>query len=245
MLKLRILTSVFLFSVPSWSQAADVSAEDIIKKVDELYRSKTSETRITMEIVTPRWSRTMKMDMWSQGMKHTLIRILEPKKDKGIATLRRDDQMWNYFPKVNKTIKVPPSMMMGSWMGSDFTNDDLVRETSLADDYTFGLMPNDGEHHVLELKAKAKTATVWTRIVIVVRKADYLPVRQDYYDEKGKLVRNISFEKIKDFGGRTMPSEMIITPVAKPGNKTVVRYESAKFDLKLKESMFSLRKLRD
>ena len=126
--------AIFVFVFP-FSVLAETSVEGLLDKVDRLYRSDSSHATMEMKIVTENWERTTVMEVWSRGMNDTLIKILSPRKDKGIKTLKLGNQMWNYFPKINKVLKVPPSMMMNSWMGSDFTNDDLVKENTLAEDY--------------------------------------------------------------------------------------------------------------
>jgi len=216
----------------------------ILDKMDRVYRSDTSEFELEMEITTPDWKRTMKMKAWSEGMKKTFITILSPSKDKGIGTLKVDSEMWNYFPKVNKVMKVPPSMMMGSWMGSDFTNDDLVKETTFLDDHTAKLLEStEKDIIVIELKPKESAASVWGKIVAKVRKSDYLPVSQDFYDEKGIKTRTITFSGIKEMGGKIIPSVMEIIPLNKKGNSTKITYLNGKFDIKLDPETFSLRNL--
>ena len=124
--------------------AADTTGVDVnelIREIDRLYRAETSYTELEMEIVTPHWQRTLAMYGWSEGMDNTFLRITAPRKEKGVATLRIDNEMWNFLPKTNKVMKIPPSMMMGSWMGSDFTNDDLVKESSLFEDYRYEAIP--------------------------------------------------------------------------------------------------------
>ncbi|HSA33861.1 MAG TPA: outer membrane lipoprotein-sorting protein [bacterium] len=224
--------------------AAEPTVEEIVKKSDELYRSKTSYSEMEMQIETPDWKRTMKLKAWTEGMKKTFITILEPKKDAGIGTLRMDTEMWNYFPKINKVMKIPPSMMMGSWMGSDFTNDDLVKESSLLDDYTYKLIAGpDATKYYIELIPKEKTASVWGRIVITANKGDYLPVAQEYYDEKGTKVRLMTFSDVKMFGGKKIPAVMELRSLTKSGNKTTIIYGDVQFDVKLDADTFSLRNL--
>lgn len=242
----RILLSVLMFlAVPSLSaQEKNNDLKTILDKMDRVYRAESSEFEMEMEIVTPDWKRTMKMKAWSEGMKKTFITILSPSKDKGIGTLKVDTDMWNYFPKVNKVMKVPPSMMMGSWMGSDFTNDDLVKETTFLDDHTAKLLEStEKDIIVIELKPKESAASVWGKIIAKVRKSDYLPVSQDYYDEKGVKTRTITFSNIKEMGGRTIPSVMEIIPLNKKGNSTKITYLSGKFNEKLDADTFSLRNL--
>ena len=221
------------------------NAADLLRRVDELYRSDTSEALIRMQIVTPNWERTMEMRIWTKGMENTFIRILAPKKDRGVATLKLDDEMWNYFPKIDKAIKVPPSMMMSSWMGSDFTNDDLVKEASLADDYF--IEREDGETSItMSLTPKEETVTVWGKIVVVVDKATLLPLEQSYFNERGEKVRIMRFLETKDFGGRQLPSKMEMTPLnsSKEGNKTIIFYDELKLDVEIDEEIFTWRNLK-
>ncbi len=218
----------------------------IVNELDRLYRSRTSFATFEMTIINPNWQRTLQMEGWSEGMDKTFIHILSPKKDRGITTLRIDNEMWNYFPKINKVMKVPPSMMMGSWMGSDFTNDDLVKETTLLDDYTSALLEKEDaekDYYYIELKPKAETASVWGRIEVKVQKADYIPVHQEYYDEKGKLMRVQHFKEVKEFSGRQIPAVMEMVPTTKEGHKTTIRYLQAEFDRPLPEGTFTLRNL--
>ena len=163
-------------------------AKEIVKKVDELYRADTSKALVEMEIITPHWERTLKMNVWTKGMDQTFIRILEPKKERGVATLRIGTEMWNYLPKTDKVIKVPPSMMMSSWMGSDFTNDDLVKEFTFLESYHFEMATVDNpEERTLYIKCIPKEGLpiVWGHVTVAVRGEDYMPLWQKYYDEKG------------------------------------------------------------
>jgi outer membrane lipoprotein-sorting protein len=224
-----------------------VDAEEIVKKMDELYRSSSSFANMEMEIVTPHWRRTLKLDIWSLGMDQTFIRILAPKKERGIATLRLANEMWNFLPKTDKVMKVPPSLMMGSWMGSDFTNDDLVKEFTFLEDYIFALTEvENAEEGVLYVKCTPKEGLpiIWGHIIIAVKENSYLPNWQKYYDEKGKLMREIVYKDLKKFGNREIPAVMELIPHNKKGNKTIVRYVEATFNIKIDKSIFSLRNLR-
>ncbi len=154
--------------------------------------------------------------------------------------------MWNYFPKINKVMNIPPSMMMGSWMGSDFTNDDLVKESSFLRDYNASLINKEGtdqNYYYIELIPKSETATVWGKIIITVRKDDYIPVRQVYFDEKGKKMRIMEYRDIKLFGKRKLPAVLEMTPLNKEGHKTIIRYLDVSFDVKLDRGIFTLRNL--
>ncbi len=244
-----LVTAIFLI-IPTAAFAAEpeLTLEEIVDRIDKLYRSETSYAEVEMKIVNPNWERTMRMELWSEGMDKTFISILSPKKDKGIATLRIDREMWNFFPKINKVMKIPPSLMMGAWMGSDFTNDDLVKESTLMDDYNSKIVTGEGadpELYVIEMTPKENTATVWGKIVITARKKDYIPLEQVYYDEKGNKMRVMTFKDIKDFNGRILPAVLEMVPLSKKkeGHKTLIRYIEADFDLKLPKDTFTLRNL--
>jgi outer membrane lipoprotein-sorting protein len=239
-----ILSVLFLLVVyfPSYSCLADENAATLLKKMDELFRSKSSISLMKMQIITPNWQRTLEMKSWTIGMDDTFIRVLSPRKDRGVATLKKDKEMWNFFPKINKVIKVPPSMMMGSWMGSDFTNDDLVREVSLVEEYQVS-KSIEGENYRLTLVPKKETVTVWGKIEFIVNQQTLLPLEQSYYNEKGAKVRTMVFSNIKDFSGKKMPAVMTMMPLNKKGHKTVIEYVEAEFDIDLGDNVFTLRNL--
>jgi outer membrane lipoprotein-sorting protein len=221
--------------------------EEIVKTIDELYRSRSSYSELEMHIVTPHWERTLKMKAWTEGMEKTFIRILSPAKERGVATLRVGNEMWNYLPKTNKVMKIPPSMMMSSWMGSDFTNDDLVREFTFLDDYDYRLIHPEKAQQALiyiEFKPKEGLPIVWGKVIVAVREEDYIPVWEKYYDEKDQLMRVMHFKNIKEFDGRKIPSTIELIPQTKKGNKTVIRYLDIDFNVDFTSDIFSLRNLR-
>jgi hypothetical protein len=183
---------------------------------------------------------------WTQGKTKTFIRILSPPREKDSATLRIENEMWNYLPRADRTIKIPPSMMMSSWMSSDFTNDDLVKEFTLLDDYIYEFtQPEDARPELLYIAfiPKEGLPVVWGKIVAAVRKDTYLPEWDRYYDEKGNLMRVINFREVKQLGGRLIPSIMEVLPQDKKDQKTVLRYIEAEFNIDIPENVFSLRNL--
>ncbi|MEE2656907.1 MAG: outer membrane lipoprotein-sorting protein [Candidatus Latescibacterota bacterium] len=215
----------------------------IVDHIDRLYRSEDSHSHLEMIISNPNWERRLKMEMWTRGLKETLIRIHAPRKDVGITTLRKGPEMWNFFPRIDKVMKVPPSMMMSSWMGSDFSNDDLVKESTFTDDYTATLESADDSLLTLTLIAGEHTATLWPRISLTVRAIDLMPVTEIYYDEKDRAARRIEFEDVTEFSGRTLPATMAMTSLNKPGHRTIIRYVEAEFDTGISDRLFSLREL--
>jgi outer membrane lipoprotein-sorting protein len=238
---------VCLFGVATAVQAAEDNIESVLKKMDDLYRSESSRSEVVMEVVTPHWERTLDMSVWTKGDDKTFIRIHSPLKEKGMGTLRIENAMWNYLPKTHKVMKIPPSMMMGSWMGSDFTNDDIVDEITYLHDYTHEWTDVDSpEEGVLYIKLTPKDGVpvVWGYLVMAVRESDVLPVWERYYDEKGRLMRTMTFSDIKRFGSRTLPSTMEVVPANKEGHRTTVRYEKCEFNVALEDDIFTLRNLR-
>tara|TARA_Y100000588_G_C14174994_1_gene890937 strand:+ start:582 stop:1304 length:723 start_codon:yes stop_codon:yes gene_type:complete len=230
---------------PSYAQ---VDPYEIMDRVDQLYRGESSHGTSTMEVVTENWDRQMTMELWSLGNDFSLVRIQAPAREAGTATLKADRDIYNYLPKVDRTIKIPASMMGGSWMGSHFTNDDLVQESRLVDDYNIDLsFDGDRDGTVVwefTLIPKAEAAVVWGRIEYEVRQADYMPLGVRYYDEDGELARTMEFSDFVTLGGRTVPRLMMMRPADKPGEHTSMRYEDLEFDVEdLDESFFSLRTL--
>lgn len=221
--------------------------ERILKKMDDLYRARSSHSEVVMEIVTPRWERKLEMSVWTRGEDKTFIRIHAPRKEQGMGTLRIENEMWNYLPKINKVMKIPPSMMMGSWMGSDFTNDDIVNEITYLEDYTYEwtTVPSPEEGVVyIKLTPNDGVPVVWGYLVMAVRDEDTLPIWERYYDEKERLMRTMTFTDVRQFGDRTLPSTMAVVPANKEGHRTTVRYVEAEFDTDLDDDIFTLRNLR-
>jgi outer membrane lipoprotein-sorting protein len=249
LLNLAVFLLFFTLSV-LYAQSNEESVlrlNKIVRTIDELYRSKSSFALIEMKIVTSNWQRTLKMKAWTEGRDKTFIRIIEPKKEQGVGTLRIKNEMWNYLPKTNKIIKIPPSMMMSSWMGSDFNNDDLVNEYSLLTDYTYHFItpqqPQAGLIYI-ECSPKEGLPIIWKKVIMSVRQEDYLPVKEEYYDEKEQLIRTINYQDIRNFNDRKIPATMELIPHQKQGNKTVLKYDQIQFDIAIDQDIFSERNLR-
>jgi len=224
------------------------TAREIIDHVDRIMRGESSRGTATMEVVTENWQRSMTMEMWSLGTDHALIRITAPKKEEGTATLKSEDEIWNYLPRVDRTIKIPASMMMGAWMGSHFTNDDLVKESRLIEDYEIEIS-HDGDRDGMTvweftLTPNPEAPVVWGYIEYQVRQDDMMPTWTRYYDEDGTLVRTMTFSDYRVMGGRLVPAVMELLPVDKPDERTLFRYSELEFDIDIDESFFSLRALR-
>jgi outer membrane lipoprotein-sorting protein len=241
-----------LAAVATWSLVAAMTApsqaatdaQAIVDRVDRLLRGDSSEGELTMAVVTRRWTRTLTLRVWSKGTEQALIKVLTPAKEAGTATLKSGDEIWNYLPKVDRTIRVPTSMMMASWMGSHFTNDDLVKESRLIRDYDIVIGfegPRDGVA-VWEfvLTPRPQAAVVWGRIVLQVRQDDLMPTWARYYGDDGGLRRTLAWGRYRVMGDRLVPSTMTVTPADKPDESTVIRYTELRFDVQLPPDTFTL-----
>jgi len=226
---------------------AQESARDIVDRVDQLLRGKSSHGTLTMNVVTADWSRSLQLEIWSLGTEYALVRVLAPRKDAGTATLKSGKDLWNYLPRVDRTIKLPPSLMSAAWMGSHFTNDDLVKESRLIEDYDIEISFSGERDGVaiweFTLTPKPEAPVVWGRIEEQIRKADDMPVWARYYDERGALARTLTFSDYQRMGGRLVPARMDVVPADKPGESTVLQYTELQFDVGLEPSFFSLQRL--
>jgi outer membrane lipoprotein-sorting protein len=220
---------------------------ELLDGVEKLLWGRTVQGDYEMSITAPRWQRTLSLKVWMDRPRRSFVRIVAPPKEAGIGSLRIGAEMWNYLPTVERIIKIPPSMMLQPWMGSDFTNDDLVKESSILDDYTHrvvGSEPLDGQGAwQVEAMPRPEAAVVWGRIVYWVRQADSMPLKQEFYSERGELVRVLSFSEVRRVGDRLMPTRWEMRPVAKPGHTTVIVLKEAVFDRPVDDEVFSQRHL--
>ncbi len=226
-----------------------LTGKEIVRKVDHLLRGETSFGIYEMTITDPNWKRTLRLKVWENRKgKRTFIRILSPAKEKGIGTLKIGFEMWNYLPRVERIIKIPPSMMMQPWMGSDFTNDDLVKESSIVEDYTHRIIGegtyNGEDVYRVEALPKPEAAVVWGKILFWVRKKDFIPLREEFYSEKGELIRVMTFSEIREMGGRVIPTFWRMKPVKKEGRETSLRILKIEFNRRLSDTIFTLRNLK-
>lgn len=244
---LVLVAALGVFAVAHPLVAQEPSAHDVVDRAEKALWGSTIQGQLTMTVTTPRWERTLELESWMERPRRTFIRILAPAKEAGIASLRIGSEMWNYLPTVERTIRIPPSMMLQPWMGSDFSNDDLVKESSMVDDYTHRFLGTDTTGgvavYVIEALPKPDAAVVWGRLVLRVRQADFLPVRFEYYDERGSLIRVLTYSDIRPIGGRSIPTRWEMRPTAKPGNVTTVILKRATFDAPIPAEIFTQRNL--
>lgn len=233
--------------LPSWAQQTP-SAKDIIQKMDDNIRGQTSYAEIKMTIVRPSWTREMQLKTWSKGTDKSLMLVTAPARDKGTATLMRDKEIWTWQPKIDRTIKLPPSMMLQSWMGSDFTNDDLVKQSSAVVDYTHKIIGTETiegyECYKIELTPKADAPVVWGKLISWVDTKHYMQLKVEFYDEDGYLVNTMKGSNVKVFSGKHLPAKLEIIPAEEDGHKTMMEYIKLEFDKAYKDSFFSIQQMK-
>jgi outer membrane lipoprotein-sorting protein len=221
---------------------------EIIQKSEDLMRGKSSESSITIEIVRPKWTRQMTLKNWSLGTEYALSLVQSPAKEKGTVILKRDKEVWNWLPSIERSIKLPPSMMMQSWMGTDFTNDDLVKQSSLVTDYTHKILGDstiDGRTcWKIQLTPKEDAAVVWGKIYTWIDKELFIQMRSELYDEDEFLVNIFVSSNVQDMGGKKIPTRLEMIPVEKDGHKTVLIYNDLQFDVDVQESFFTPQNMR-
>jgi outer membrane lipoprotein-sorting protein len=245
MRKIWLVILTVALAAPAW--AAEPGGRELVAHVERLLWGKTNQGLAEMTVVTPRWTRTLELRFWMERPERTFIRILAPPKEAGIGSLRIKAEMWNYLPTVERTIKIPPSMMLQPWMGSDMTNDDLVKESSVVEDYTHTLVGTEDvggvQAYRVESTPKLEAAVVWGKLVYKLRVGDRLPLVQEYYDERGELIKAMRFTEVRRLGGREIPTRWEMQPVKKPQNRTVFVLKEISFDAPVDPEIFTLRNL--
>lgn len=226
----------------------DIPAEEIIRKMEENMRGSSSIAEMTMTVERPRFTRELSFRTWALGEDYAMIFVTAPARDQGTVFLKRYSEIWNYVPSIDRTVKMPPSMMSQSWMGSDFSNDDLVRETSLTDDFHQKILRteryNDRDAWVIELRPREGAAVVWGKVLIWVSKDGFLQLRVENFDQRDRLANTIELSDFREMGGRTVPARMEMTPADKAGHRTIMQYRSIQFDTDLSPDFFTQQNMR-
>lgn len=235
------------FSPGAMVRADGPDALTIARKCDAALKGKTEHGTASMTVRTPEWQRTLEMTFWYDYPEKTIIRITAPAKDAGTGTLRLGSNMWTYLPSVERVIKIPPSLMLQSWMGSDFTNDDLVKESSLPTDYTHRIeaeTTEDGDPcYRLVATPKPNAPVVWGKLVLLIRKGDSLPRREEFYDDQGALQKTLYFDNIRRTGSRNYPMRWRMVSQNKPGHETTLTFSSLEFDKPMPANTFTRQNL--
>ena len=235
---LLTIVSVIL-SLTIWAQ----DPQEIVQKSLDLQNGESNQGEMEMTLVRPKYTRSISMKSWSLGNEYFLIYITSPARDKGQVFLKRNNDMWNWMPNISRMIKIPPSMMAQNWMGSDFTNDDLVKMNSLINDYEHQLIGEEQVDNLLcykiEMIPKPNAAVVWGKLLLWVAKEHYYQMKAEYFDEDFELINRMEASDIKQFDDRKLPSKLVMTPMNKPGQQTIMNYNTINFSVDLPESFFS------
>jgi outer membrane lipoprotein-sorting protein len=237
---IAFLLSLFTFQQ---SQAQGPDAGEIIKMAQDKINGLTSQGTMKMTVQRPSWTREVSMKTWSKEDDYYMILITSPARDKGQVFLKREYDMWNWMPSISRMIKIPPSMMSQSWMGSDFTNDDLVKLNSYVNDYTHKIIGEEEIEgypcYIIEMMPKEDAAVVWGKVEVWVSRQEYYELKLAFYDEDMELVNlQVSYD-IKQMGDRKLPSRMVMEPVQKPGNKTIIEIVEMTFNEPIPDDFFS------
>ena len=228
-------------------QEADLpDVDSVLDYLDELYRSSSSHAVMEMTVVRERGTRELRLESWSRGEEDALIVIREPAREAGTATLRTEDGLWNYAPRADRLIRIPSGLLSESWMGSHFTNDDLVRETSYDEDYRASLSwtEREGERYLqVTLTPRPEAPVVYTELRFLLTPEEWVPVRWEYLDE-GELVRVMTFDDVQTVDGKPLPLRMEVRPTDEPDERTVVRYRELELDVPVDADLFTRRGLR-
>jgi outer membrane lipoprotein-sorting protein len=234
-----LINILFFLLINTFAQ----DAKEIVKKADELMKSNSSYAEMTMTVIKTDWTRTIGMKAWALEPDYAIIYITEPARDKGSVTLKRKKEVWSWVPAAQKIIKIPPSMMLQSWMGSDFTNDDLVKESSVVDDYTHKIMGEEKykgyDCYKIESIPKPDAGVVWGKLLTWISKENYYQLKTEFYDEDGYIVKTYYGSDIKEMDRRKIPTHWEMVPDDRPGEKTVFDYHEIKFNIDISESFFS------
>ncbi len=239
-MKIQIPFYLLLFTA-SLFYAQD--AKEIVKKANALALGRTSQGTNTMTLIRPDWEREVTMKIWSKGIDYYMILITAPAREKGQVFLKRKNEMWNWVPSINKIIKIPPSMMAQSWMGSDFTNDDLLKESSIVMDYNQTIIGSDSiegyDCYKIELIPKPEAAVVWGKVIVWIAKENYYQLKAEYYDEIETLINTQYGTEIEKVGDRNLPTKLTMIPADKEGNQTILKLVNMIFDKDIPTSFFS------
>lgn len=224
------------------------SAADIVKKADEKMRGATSQAELIIRTIRPSWTRSMDVKVWMKGNDFSMILIQSPAKDKGIVFLKRKKEVWNWMPALERTIKLPPSMMSQNWMGTDFTNDDLVKESSVVTDYNHSFLGDTvidkRDCYIIQMIPKPEAAIVWSKLIVCIDKKDFLELHTRFYDEDGKIVNIMNAYDVKMMDGRLIPTRFEMIPMDKKNQKTEMRYKAIQFNRPIADGFFTSEKMK-
>lgn len=229
--------------------ATGQTATEVVQMADAKMRGKTSQAQITIQTIRPGWTRELTVKTWMKGTALAMILIQSPAKDKGIVYLKRKNEVWYWMPSLEKIIKLPPSMMSQSWMGTDFTNDDLVKESSVVEDYDHQFegdtLIGGRSCYIIRMTPRPEAAVIWGKLLVCIDKQDFLELHTRFYDEEGALVNILNASEVKIMDGRLIPTRFEMIPADKDNQKTVMIYRSVKYNLPLEDGFFTTERIKN
>ncbi len=240
--------TIFIISVNGLN-AQDLTAKEMVKKSYDLMQGQSNYSEVTMTIHRPKWDRTLSFKSWMKGTKYALIYVTSPAQEAGQVFLKRGNEMWNWLPSIGRIIKIPPSMMMQSWMGSDLTNDDLVKESSIVNDYEHKILGTEivsGHNcYKIEMVPHENAPVVWGKIITWISEKDFYALKNEYYDESGNLINREEMSDITDVGDRTIPTKFTMVPVEKKDHETTMLFGNMKFNIDIGDDFFSIQNMKN
>lgn len=243
---MKLPLAIFLLFVSAYAVAQ--TAKEIVQKADAKMRGTTMQAEMVIKTIRPTWTREMQCKTWMKGNNLAMILIQAPAKDKGIAFLKRKREVWNWMPSLERTIKLPPSMMTQSWMGTDFTNDDLVKESSVVDDYDHTIIGDtivqERSSYIIQMIPKPAAAVVWSKVIVCIDKKDFLELHSRFYDEDGELINTMNSYDIKLMHDRIIPTRFEMIPANKKGQKTEMIYKNIQYNKPVNDNFFVVEKMK-
>ncbi len=233
-----------LLAIPLAGWPQQKTAKEIVAEAEDQWQGeKSSISQMTMKIIRPTWERTIEMKNWIKGRDYALTLITAPSNEAGQTFLKRDNEMWHWMPSIGRLIKMPPSMMSQGWMGSDYTNDDILKESSMVTDYQHTLIGeeevNGKKCYKIRMVPHQDAAVVWGKVIKWISKAHFNQLKSAYYDEDGELVRTELLSEVKEMDGRMVPTHIQVIPAEEKDKKTVLELNDIRFNRDISDGFFS------
>ncbi len=241
--QIKVLGIAMLGAIAISMNTATPTAEQILKKAEQKVSSTSVIAEMDITITRPRWTKNMSLKTWAKGTEYAVAYITVPDRDKGTVYLKSGNDVYNYLPKIKKTVKLPATLLSQNWMGTDMSTDDLVKLTQLTQDYSATVsgskMVSGRDCYEITLTPKADADVLWGKLVTCIDKTDYIQLKTVFYDEDLEAVNTMVASEIKNLGGKMLASKMVMTPAGKAGQSTTVVYQSMTFNKTIPSTFFT------
>lgn len=236
------MIQVFAFIFCLGANAASLDVTDLIRRTEQQSLGNSFTGKLHMTIQRPDGNRDLEILSWTENRDKAVVKVLKPAKDRGVANLRLEYNLWQYLPNIERTIKIPPSLMLQNWMGSDFTNDDLVKSTRLTRDYTSefeGYEQLDGKKVAkIICHPKPDAPVVWGKLELWIDPDKAVLLQQDFYTENGEKIKRLTATDVKTFGSHTIATTLKMETLKKQ-TTTTLQYRDVKYDQPMDAALFS------